>query len=67
MNNEIIGTWAGTVWSTLNANGPMTVKDIRKATRLREKDVYAAIGWLSRENKISFEDSESKDTVISLG
>ncbi len=67
MNNEIIGTWAGTVWSVLDSKGPMTVKEIKKATKLREKDIFTAIGWLARENKISFSESDDdKDGVIAL-
>lgn len=67
MNTEIIGTWAGLVWEALNTDGPMTIKEIKKATKLREKDIFAALGWLARESKVNFtDDNENKDSVVSL-
>lgn len=67
MKVEEIGGWAGIVWNELSAGGPMTVKEIKKASKLREKDIYAAIGWLARENKVKFEDAEGeKDAIVSL-
>ena len=67
MTADIIGSWAGVVWSTINELGPSTVKEIKKATKLREKDIYAAIGWLARENKVAFTSEEGeKDAVITL-
>lgn len=67
MNSETIGNWAGLVWETLNAKGGMTIKQIKKETKLREKDVYAALGWLAREDKVKFEEiAEDKDGVVSL-
>ncbi|MCM1110604.1 MAG: winged helix-turn-helix domain-containing protein [Clostridium sp.] len=68
MNNETIGTWAGAVWNVLNENGALTIKQIKKETKLREKDIYAALGWLSREDKVKFEDTpDGKDVVVNLG
>lgn len=65
MNIEVIGINAGLVWNALNGVGKLTLKEIRKATKLKEKEVYAALGWLAREGKISFgEDSE--EIVIEL-
>lgn len=37
---EIIGTNAGLVWHALNENGKLSVKDLKKATKIRlEKDL----------------------------
>ena len=45
MNVEIIGLWAGSVWNALNdANGNLGVKGLKKATKLKEKEIYAALG-----------------------
>ena len=65
MNSEIIGSWAGIVWQILNEKGPMKIKDIKKEAKLREKDVYAAIGWLAREQKVTFAvvDGDKEETV----
>jgi hypothetical protein len=46
------GKNAGKIWATLNERGPMIEEDIVKATRLKDREFYSAIGWLARENKI---------------
>ena len=56
---ELIGTNAGLVWNALNEGGKMSVKAVKKATKIKtEKDVYAALGWLAKEGKLAFEDVE---------
>ena len=47
---ELIGTNAGLVWTALNEGGKMSVKAVKKATKIKaEKDMYAAFGWLAKE------------------
>lgn len=61
-----IGTNAGLVWNTLNELGKMDVKQLKKATKIRtEKDIYAALGWLAKEEKLTFE-YQDKTLLISL-
>jgi hypothetical protein len=51
---NMIGTNAGLVWRALHRGGKLSIKDLKKETRLRtEKEVYAAVGWLAKEGKIS--------------
>jgi DNA replication initiation complex subunit (GINS family) len=52
---SIFGVNAGIVWKTLNLNGPMTIDDLVKAAALDSAQIYGALGWLGRENKISLE------------
>ena len=67
MNVELIGTWAGQVWTALNEADVLGVKQIKKITKLKEKDIAYALGWLAREGKIAFEESEDeKDTLVRL-
>jgi hypothetical protein len=61
---EIIGINAGKVWTQLNASGRQNVKDLRKAIKLREKDLYAALGWLAREGKLCFEEEENGNELF---
>lgn len=49
---ELIGLNAGTVWSALHQQGELSFKGLKKATKLKEKELWAAIGWLARESKI---------------
>lgn len=53
---EKIGTNAGLVWSVLNEGGKLNAKQIKKATKLIDKDLYAAFGWLAKEGKVVFEE-----------
>jgi hypothetical protein len=55
---EKIGTNAGLIWNLLHEKGSKGVKELKKLTKLTEKDIYAAIGWLAREEKLSFEKKE---------
>ena len=58
---ELIGTNAGLVWNVLNEEGKMSVKAVKKATKIKaEKDMYAAFGWLAKEGKLSFEEIEGE-------
>lgn len=68
MNTETIGTYAGSVWVALSTADAMGVKQIKKATKLKEKEVYAAIGWLAREDKINIlpDPEDAKELIISL-
>lgn len=61
-----VGSNAGLVWQALSAAGKaLEVKAIKKTTKLNDKQVYAAFGWLLREGKISVEEND-KEVFISL-
>ena len=58
--NDIVtlfGEQAGTVWQTLHEKGPLSESELLTLTHLPEQQLYAAIGWLARENKIRKENS----------
>jgi hypothetical protein len=58
---ELIGTNAGLVWNALNEGGRKSVKEVKKATKIKaDKDLYAALGWLAKEGKLSFEEVEEE-------
>lgn len=52
---SIFGVNAGIVWKALNLDSPMTIDDLAKSTALNPEEIYGALGWLGRENKISLE------------
>lgn len=67
MNAETIGTWAGLMWNTLNEVESLGLKQVKKETKLKDKELYAAIGWLSREGKLNVvECKEEKELYLSL-
>ncbi len=61
---EKMGVNAGLVWNILN-DGAKDLKALKKATKMSEKDLYAALGWLAREEKVVFTETET-DVLISL-
>lgn len=64
---EKIGTNAGLVWEVLRkSKTPMTDKEIKSATKMGTlREVHLALGWLAREDKLSFGVSGSP-LVVSL-
>ena len=63
---DVIGNNAGLVWNALSANNSLSIKALKKATKIsKEKDLYAALGWLGREGKISMGETED-DVVVTL-
>lgn len=62
---EKIGINAGKVWTQLDKKGRMNVKDIKKAVNLTYNDLYAAFGWLAREEKL-FLEKEGREFFVSL-
>ena len=53
-------------WNTLNESGKLTVKGLKKATKLKEKELYAALGWLAREGKVSMYEVDADIEVVLL-
>ncbi len=60
-----IGENAGLVWNSLNDGSKKTVKDLKKATKLTDKDLYSALGWLAREAKVCL-DEDGTDVFVNL-
>lgn len=48
----------------MNESGKLTVKGLKKATKLKEKEIYAALGWLAREGKVSICEVEADVEVV---
>ena len=64
MLSEKIGNNAGLVYAAL-ADGELNVKAVKKATKLAEKDLNLALGWLAREGKLKFNEIEG-ELLVSL-
>ena len=61
---ETFGTFAGAVWTALNENGTLNTKDLKKAAKLKtDKDLYLALGWLLREDKVVVAEEDKTVTV----
>ena len=68
MYTEAIGSWAGLVWNALSATDTVGLKQLKKITKLKDKEVFAAIGWLAREGKIAIlpNEEDEKDILFQL-
>lgn len=68
MNTEVIGLNAGTVWVALSTADALGIKQLKKITKLKEKEIYAALGWLAREGKVNInpDPEDAKEVIISL-
>ena len=63
MLQEKAGNIAGEIWKALSeANASLTYKQIKKTTKLAEKDFNLGLGWLLREDKLNVEETgDEKD------
>ena len=63
MLQEKAGNIAGIIWNALSeAQSSLTFKQIKKTTKLSEKDFNLGIGWLLREDKLAVvETADEKD------
>ena len=60
----VVGTLAGAVWTALNENGALNTKDLKKAAKVKtDKDLYLALGWLLREDKVEVTEADKVGTV----
>ncbi len=68
MNAELIGINAGALWQALDATQAAGVKQLKKMTKLKDKELFAAIGWLAREGKINIDTdpNDVKELIVSL-
>ena len=48
---------AGKVWKILSTNGPLKEEALLQTTKLSEDELWTAVGWLARENKICRENN----------
>jgi hypothetical protein len=60
-----IGEAAGVVWRLLDEAGPMSLPALVKASGLPRDLAMQAVGWLAREEKLSFEE-HGRRRLISL-
>ena len=68
MTVDVIGTNAGAVWQALATADALGVKQIKKVTKLKDKEVFAALGWLAREGKVNIDTDpeDEKELLVSL-
>jgi len=66
MNTYEIGRKAGRIWEYLYLNGECSIAELKKKLKMNNKDLYLALGWISREDKIAFYEKEGEQFVFLL-
>lgn len=62
----MIGNAAGAIWTALSENGALNAKDLKKVAKIKtDKELYLAMGWLLREDKLNVVE-EGKEITLSL-
>ena len=60
----LVGTLAGCIWTALNENGALNTKDLKKVAKIKtDKDLYLALGWLLREDKVVVAEADKVMTI----
>ena len=62
---QMIGDAAGKIWTYLKQNGPSSTAKLTKELGLDMKLLQRAIGWLSREDKLSLT-QKGRTEIIAL-
>lgn len=52
-SEEYFGTKAGKIWNVLKENKLLNIAQLMKKTNLTQNQLYAGLGWLAREGKIT--------------
>ncbi len=65
MSVIVFGENAGLIWNALSDGNRKTTKELKKIAKLTDKELYAALGWLARENKICIVE-EDADILVQL-
>ena len=67
MTKGKIGLNAGAISNLLADGESFTFESLKKRLALCDADVWSAIGWLARENKIKLDNYTPQGLVISRG
>lgn len=61
-----IGAAAGLIWHYLNDNGPCTLAKLTKELGQPRDSVMQGVGWLAREGKVNYVDTNGRAKAIGL-
>jgi len=66
MNTYEIGNKAVRIWDYLYTNGECSITELKKKLKINTKELYLALGWISRNDKIAFYEKEGEPFVFLL-
>ncbi|MCQ2083510.1 MAG: winged helix-turn-helix domain-containing protein [Bacteroidaceae bacterium] len=59
--NQKVGEFAGAIWHALEGKNALSMKEIKKAAKLKNDEFYLGMGWLLREDKINVTEGEEEN------
>jgi len=65
VTQDTIGETAGVIWETLSKEGPLTFAALMEEVTVPQSVFFMAVGWLSREDKLRFEQADG-DYLVRL-
>lgn len=66
MEQSLIGKNAGVIYTVLQGKGKLEVSKLKKESKLTDAEMWAAIGWLSREDKLECTtEKKARKTIVS--
>lgn len=65
MTKGSIGLNAGAIWNLLSDGQHWSFEALRAKSALTDADIWSAIGWLARENKIEIDNTSSHPYLLS--
>jgi len=65
VTQNTIGETAGTIWETLLKEEPLTLAALMEEITVPQSVFFMAVGWLSREDKLQFEQADG-DYLVRL-
>ena len=63
MEKEKIGVDAVKIWQMLMEKGELKITDLSKYSKMEIPDIYMALGWLAKEEKVDFFKMENEAAV----
>lgn len=63
MFKEKAGVTAGKIWEALNGTEGMSLKDLKKKSKLIYNDLYLGLGWLLREEKVEVSEVDDEPFI----
>ena len=56
-----VGEFAGQIWRALDGKNALSQKEIKKITKMKDKEFYLGLGWLLREDKLNVTEGEEEN------
>ncbi|MCK9618716.1 MAG: winged helix-turn-helix domain-containing protein [Lentimicrobiaceae bacterium] len=66
MNTCEIGRKAGRIWEYLYTNGECSATELKKKLKINTKELYLALGWISRNDKIAIYEKDGEQYIFLL-